>query len=199
MNVLRLCPLCAARYSRVVDPDCRLCTGTGTLAVSIPVGVAAPVAARAVGMCVEDRWHQPGDVRADLRRAGLLTDGPATGLSGVPDGEKDRQRNGVAAGKLLRRLGLRESKPRKPPKRRTKAEIEEQRRQKETAQQSWARMREESARRRREMAAQAKALEALAAAHPDEYEEVYEGELVMVALSDSPLGQVMIPTARRTG
>jgi hypothetical protein len=173
-----VCLRCAGRYALVVDPDCPLCEGRGTVAVVVGDRVAPWAAARALGMHIGDYWVErtpPTDQVESARRLPLLAhdDGAAEGLRGEPPTPNARARVGRAAGAWLTTVGLRSRKPPRP--RKTAVQRAEEHRSVNRAE-----LAAEARRRRVEVSA----LRALGAAHPEEFEEMLRREAPLAALED---------------
>jgi hypothetical protein len=194
------CPACAYRYSLVVDPDCAICSGVGTIAAKVPAGVSPVIAARAVTRGL-DWWVGQGIDRElegrikSLRDKGLLVDDNehAYGLADVPEQPGDRSQVGRKAGQLLKGEKPKPYVPRPPkpiPPPPTPEELERGEADRRAAMAEWqARMvdREMAEERQaREERAAERALDAILDAHPEEFAETLETERVMAALEDMP-------------
>lgn len=179
-----VCPCCARRYSGIVDPQCRVCHGLGLLAAQ---GEDPAAAARAVTMHLEPVWRDHEQFRRRRRAmqdAGLLVQvAGARGIGDMPWDPADRSVIGRRAGALLVELGLRSKPParRKPePRARlTKAEKAEAAR---LLEETPERRREQWRQKRRETRARERAAEVLAAQDPERFEQIVEGERVLMAL-----------------
>ena len=178
-----VCLRCAERYARVVDPDCPLCSGRGTVAAVVSDRVEPWTAARALGLHLGDYWVDrapPTDRVRAARRLPLLVDdeGKAEGLRDQPT---DRMAAGRAAGAWLLAVGLRKRKPRNLSKRRATAEERRQtaeaRRKREERQRAF-----EQERKRKRI--EDKALQALRSLHPEEFDEMVEREGPLLVIEE---------------
>lgn len=188
------CPACADRYGLIVDPDCSICSGLGTIAAKVPDDIDPIIAARAVTRGL-DWWVGAGRVETErakkLRDAGLLVDDNehAEGLPNVPIDTGDRAQIGRKAGQLLKGhkpkpFVPRPPKPKPPPP--TPEELEAMR----LAAAEWEALRRdrelEYERQEREERAAERALDIILDAHAEEFAETLDGERVLAAIEDMP-------------
>lgn len=178
MGVFGMCERCAWRYCGVPDPQCPICLGTGRIDGGDIEGVDPLVVLRAALMALNE-----GVPRIRACEARLLGDPGSGVLVEPPFGMSDRSAIGRAAGQLLRNLGLRKvSTPeeRAERKREKAAKKERDRIMAEAIERRMQERERELRQRKVDRAAQ----EAIAAAHPDEYEQEREAQEVFVALEE---------------
>ncbi len=197
MGLAGACWNCAQwRYCGIPEPSCRYCEGTGRIIGGDVEGVDPIVVLRAALMALGE-----GVDRSVLMEKGLLATEATDSLAGPgPTGTGERAALGRQAGKLLAKLGLRQSKTRKvvtpetrAARKKRKAEMAELQRQSAEA---YERRQTELANQRRRLKVERAAQAALADAHPEEFEHEREAQEVFVALEEG-FGTYMPPAARR--